>query len=125
LEANFQAIAAAAQPVDEGIAQHTAPPQEIVPVAAAEHEEEHADDVSQKDARSDDVSTKLQMEAHAITQNVEDEIHQEKLPSNSIHVLEKIIETQEENSVADTAAIPHQHFMDVMALEQTTNRQRK
>ena len=104
LEANFQATATAAQPVDEGTAQHTALPQEIVPVAATEHEEERADDVSQKDARSDDVSTKLQMEAQAITQNVEDEIHQEKLPSNSIHGLEKIIETQDENSVADTAA---------------------
>ncbi|RHN66376.1 hypothetical protein MtrunA17_Chr3g0090251 [Medicago truncatula] len=104
LEDNFQTTAAAAQPVDEGTTQHIVPPQEIVSVAAAEHEVERADDVSQKDARSDDVSTKLQMEAHTITQNVEDKIHQEKLPSNSIHVLEKIIETQEEKFVADTAA---------------------
>jgi len=80
-------------------------------------------------------TTSLPMEAHTIqtdieplaitlfTQNVKAEIRKERLPSTSIHVLEKIIETQEGNYVVGTTTIPQQQLMDVMALEQTTNNQ--
>lgn len=56
-------------------------------------------------------------------QTVDEEIHQERLPSTSVHVLEEITKTQVENEGVDTTAIPQSPFIYVMALEHTTNTQ--
>jgi hypothetical protein len=59
--------------------------------------------------------------------NVDTEIHQERLPNTSVHVLEEIIESQDDTQQGSadgaTVATHQSSFMDVMALEHSANMQ--
>jgi len=79
--------------------------------------------ISQVDAHSNLQTDKEPSTMTFTYQNVDEEIHQEQLPSTSVHVLEEITETQEENEDVDTTAIPQSPFIDVMALEHTAHTQ--
>jgi len=91
----------------------------------------------QEEERPIDVSTpEFQVEEHTVqqtdkeplavtfeVQNVEDEIHKERLPSTSVHVLEEITETQEDSHDVNTVAIPQPPFIDVRELERNAQTQ--
>ena len=113
------------------ISQVDAIPLQIEPKDKAGQEEE-VEDVSisvtqlaaQTDLQTDTVTTAM---TFTYEKNVDTEIHQERLPSTSVHVLEEIIETQDDRQqdTADgaTAATPQSSSMDVMALEHSANMQ--
>lgn len=112
---------------DSTIPQGNAIPLKIQSDAKAEQEEEVVDasiPVSEVDAHSNLQTNKEPSAMMTFTyQNVHEEIHQERLPSNPVHVLEEITKTQVENEGVDTTAIPQSPFIDVMALEHTTDTQ--